>query len=149
MLATIERVVILENADQLAEMINHSEIADYYRICMNKMKNNEATQKKIHDFMEIKEKYEEVQRFGKYHPDYKKILKEVREVKRIMDLDEHVAEFRKAENDLQELLNEVSVIIGRAVSDQIKVPTGNPFFDNGTNCGNGGCGTGGGCGCSA
>jgi cell fate (sporulation/competence/biofilm development) regulator YlbF (YheA/YmcA/DUF963 family) len=149
LLATIESVLILENAEQIAEMIKQSEIAAYYTSCLDKLKKNKETQKKIRNFIQLKEKYEEVQRFGPYHPDYKKVMKDVREVKRIMDLDEHVAEFRKAENDLQGLLDEVSVIIGRAVSDQIKVPTGNPFFDNHSNCGSGGCGSGGSCGCSA
>ncbi|MBB6443720.1 YlbF family regulator [Bacillus benzoevorans] len=148
MLATIESVLILENAEKIAEMINQSEIAAYYRLCLDKLKNNEETQKKIRGFIEMKEKYEEVQRFGQYHPDYKKVMREIREVKRKMDLDEHVAEFRKAENDLQGLLDEVSVIIGRAVSDNIKVPTGNPFFDSLSNCSSGGCGSGGSCGCS-
>ena len=55
-----------------------------------------------------------------------------------MDLDENVAEFRKAENDLQGLLDEVSIIIGHSVSEQIKVPTGNPFF--GSHSSGGGCG---------
>ena len=61
-----------------------------------------------------------------------------------MDLDEHVAQFRRAENALQSLLDEISVIVGHSVSEQIKVPTGNPFFDS-----SGGCGSGGSCGCSA
>lgn len=147
MLATIESVLILENAEQIAKMINQSEIAAYYRSCLDKLKKSENTQKKIRDFVQMKEKYEEVQRFGSYHPDYKKVTKELREVKRVLDLDEHVAEFRRAENELQSLLDEVSVIIGRAVSDNIKVPVGNPFFDSLSNCG--GCGSGGSCGCSA
>lgn len=147
MLATSESILILEYAEELAEMINQSEIAVYYRTCLDRMRKNKETQRKIRNFIRMKEKYEEVQRFGKYHPDYKKVLKEIREVKREMDLDEHVAQFRKAENDLQRLLDEISVIIGHAVSKNIKVPTGNPYFDGLSGCG--GCGTGGSCGCSA
>ncbi len=149
MLATIESVLILEKADKIAEMIIQSEISASYKACIDKLRENEETQRKIRAFLQMKERYEEVQRFGKYHPDYKKVMKEIREVKRAMDMDEHVARFRKAENDLQSLLDEVSVIIGRSVSDKIKVPTGNPFFDSQSNCSSGGCGTGGSCGCSA
>ena len=58
------------------------------------------------------------------------VMKKVREVKREMDLDENVAQFRRAENDLQSLLDEISVIIGHSVSEHIKVPTGSPFFDS-------------------
>ena len=110
MLATIESVLILDNAEKIAEMINQSEIAVYYKTCLDKLRKNAETQKKIQNFLQMKEKYEDVQRFGKYHPDFKKVMKEVREVKREMDLDEHVAEFRKAENDFQDLLDEVSMI---------------------------------------
>ena len=56
---------------------------------------------------------------------------QIREYKREMDLDPLVAEFRLAENDLQYLLDAVSMIVGGAVSPHIKVPTGNPFFDTG------------------
>ena len=145
MLATIERVLILEQAEEIAQMIIHSEIADYYMSCIYKVKNNSVTQQKIRAFVTMKEKYEEVQRFGKYHPDYKTIMKEIRRLKREMDLDENVSEFRKAENDLQSLLDEVGIRIGRSVSEHIKVLTGNPFFENKSH----GCGSGGSCGCSA
>ncbi len=37
--------------------------------------------------------------------------------------------FEVVENELQSILDEVSVLIGRSVSENIKVPTGNPFFD--------------------
>lgn len=148
MLATMERVLILENAEQISQMITRSEIADYYISCLNNVKNNKETQRKIQEFVKMKEQFENVQRFGKYHPDYKKVSKETRALKRAMDLDENIAKFRQAEADLQCLLDEISALIGRAVSEQIKVPTGNPFFDT-AGCSSGGCGTGGSCGCSS
>src|SRR3954462_14610682 len=127
MLATIESVLILEKAEEIAQMIIQSEITDIYMSCLYKVKNNYDTQQKIREFVKMKEQYEDVQRFGKYHPDYKTITMRVRHLKREMDLDEHVAEFRKAENDLQGLLDEISMMIGHSVSEHIKVPTGNPF----------------------
>lgn len=144
MLATIERVELLDKADQLTAMILESDIAEHYRLCFYQVKTNQETQRKINAFVKLKEQYEEVQRFGKYHPDYKLVMGQIREVKREMDLDENVTAFKRAENDLQALLDEVSVIIGHSVSEHIKVPTGNPFFES--SCG-GGCGTGGSCGC--
>lgn len=147
LLATIEGIEILDQAEQLAAMISQSEEAENYRQCLYRLKNNKETQAKIRSFVKMKEHYEDVQRFGKYHPDYKNVMRSVRELKREMDLDVNVAEFRKAENDLQAILDEVSVIIGYSVSKQLKVPTGNPFFDSTSSCG-GGCGSGGSCGCS-
>ncbi|MEH7177297.1 YlbF family regulator [Neobacillus vireti] len=147
MIATSERVELLEYAEQLAQMVLESDIVEQYQICLYKMQTNKETQRKINTFVELKELYEEVQRFGKYHPDYKRVMSQIRESKREMDLDTHVAEFKLAENDLQTLLDEISLLVGGAVSKHIKVPSGNPFFQTGSH--GAGCGTGGSCGCSA
>jgi cell fate (sporulation/competence/biofilm development) regulator YlbF (YheA/YmcA/DUF963 family) len=146
MLATLERIELLENAEYLARMVLESDIAEQYQICLYKMRNSKETQRKINQFVNLKELYEEVQRFGKYHPDYKRVMMQIREFKREMDLDPLVAEFKLAENDLQGLLDEISMLVGGAVSSHIKVPTGNPFFDTKSSHG-GGCGSGGSCGC--
>lgn len=146
LLATLERIKLLENAEQLAKMVLNSEIAEQYQICLYKLRSNQESQRKIRRFTSQKELYEEVQRFGKYHPDYKRVMTEIRECKREMDLDLLVADFKLAENDLQNLLDEISVLVGGAVSKHIKVSTGNPFFETGHG---GGCGSGGSCGCSA
>jgi cell fate (sporulation/competence/biofilm development) regulator YlbF (YheA/YmcA/DUF963 family) len=142
-LATLERIELLEHAEDLAQMVLKSDIAEQYQICLYKMQNNKETQLKINRFSSLKELYEEVQRFGKYHPDYKRVMMQIREAKREMDMDPMVAEFKLAENDLQTLLDEISKYVGGAVSQHIKVPSGNPFFETGHSCG-----TGGSCGCS-
>lgn len=148
MLATIERLEILDQAEELANMVLQSEEAEEYRRLYYKLKNSTQSQRKISEFVKLKELYEDVQRFGRYHPDYSSINKEVREAKREMDLDENVAGFRKAETALQSILDELSRIMGMAVSEHIKVPSGNPFFETSSSC-SGGCGSGGGCSCSA
>jgi cell fate (sporulation/competence/biofilm development) regulator YlbF (YheA/YmcA/DUF963 family) len=148
MLATIERLEILDQAEELANMVIESEEAEEYRRLYYKLKNSTQSQRKISEFVKLKELYEDVQRFGRYHPDYSRINKEVREAKREMDLDENVAGFRKAETALQSILDELSRIMGMAVSEHIKVPSGNPFFESSSSC-SGGCGSGGGCSCSA
>ncbi|MGP7818876.1 YlbF family regulator [Niallia sp. 01092] len=149
MLATTEIMLMVEEAEAIADMILESDVAEQYRICLSNLNTNKETQQKIFAFNKMKGQYEEVQRFGKYHPEYKKVMIEIRQLKRDMDLDTHVAAFKIAENNLQKLLDEVSVIIGRSVSEFIKVPTGNPFFDELSGCSSGGCGSGGGCSCSA
>jgi cell fate (sporulation/competence/biofilm development) regulator YlbF (YheA/YmcA/DUF963 family) len=146
-LATIERIELLEKAEELVQMVLDSDVAENYRRCLYRVKSSKETQAKVQAFVKMKERYEEVQRFGRYHPDYKEVMGQIRVLKREVDLDDAVAEFKKAENDLQGLLDEISVLIGRSVSDSVKVPTGNPFFDTGSSCG-GGCGSGGSCGCS-
>ncbi len=143
MFATTERVELLEHAEDLAKNILQSDLAEQYRICLYKLQTSDEAQRKIRHFVRLKDQYDEAQRFGKYHPDYKRIMSQIREAKREMDLDPDVAAFKLAENDLQSLLDQVSILIGGAVSQYIKVPTGNPFFDTS------GCGSGGACGCSA
>ncbi|MDP4161553.1 MAG: YlbF family regulator [Bacillota bacterium] len=148
MLATSETIELLEQSEKLATMIMESETAENYQISLYKLRSNEFAQNKIRHFIKLKEQYDEVQRFGKYHPDYKNVMSQIRVAKREMDMDPLVTEFKKAENDLQDLLNEISTLIGGAVSKNIKVPSGNPFFDTMSSC-SGGCGSGGSCGCSA
>ncbi len=148
LLATFERMQLLDTTDQLAAMILESDIANRYRECFFLLKKNEESQRKIKAFMSVKEQYEEVQRFGKYHPNYRQVMVSVRDVKREMDLDPHVATFKQVENELQTLLDDISKIIGHSVSENIKVPTGNPHFDS-LSASHGGCGSGGSCGCSS
>ncbi|HEX7065650.1 MAG TPA: YlbF family regulator [Bacillales bacterium] len=145
MIATMEGATVLDEADDLAKMVIGSDTAEHYRMCKHKLQHDQEAQSLIRRFGEMKEKYEEVQRFGKYHPQFDEVTGEVREVKRELDMNETIAAFKKAEEDLEALLNELSQIIAYAVSPQIKVPTGNPFFDN-LRCG-GGCGAGGKCNC--
>ena len=113
------------------------------------MKSDKLAQQKMNKFVALKDLYEEVQRFGKYHPEYKRVNSEIRVAKREMDLHPTIADLKKAETDLQTVLDEISLKLGKAVSEQIKVPTGNLFFDSSSSsCSSGGCGSGGSCGCS-
>lgn len=146
MFATLERVEILQCADELAQMVIESEVGENYLISLYKLQNDADAQAKIKAFTDMKERYEEVQRFGRYHPDYKYVNLETRNRKRELDLHPTVAQFKIAENKFQEALDQISVIIARSVSPHIKTPAGNPFFEDG--CSSGGCGSGGSCGCS-
>jgi cell fate (sporulation/competence/biofilm development) regulator YlbF (YheA/YmcA/DUF963 family) len=145
MIATIDSIQLIDEATVIGKMISDSEIAEEYRLCKYKLETDIDVKALIKKFSVMKERYEEVQRFGKYHPDYDTVSKDVRVLKRELDLNEVVANFKKAETNLEGLLIEISQTIAGAVSTNIKVPTGNPFFDN-TSCG-GGCGSGGACSC--
>lgn len=145
MLATINEMELLEETDALSNVIIQSEtFADYIEAKKGLSADAEA-QSMISEFNKMKEMHEEVQRFGKYHPDYSKVSTEIRQLKRKMDKHEKVITFKKAEKELEGLLNEISGIVAHSVSHTIKVPTGNPFFDS-MSC-SGGCGSGKGCSC--
>nr|WP_275695445.1 YlbF family regulator [Fredinandcohnia sp. SECRCQ15] len=143
---TIEKIEIIEDAEQIASMILHSDLVQDYRDCLYRLQNDEEAQKLIANFLKMKDRFEEVQRFGKYHPDFRTVTKETRELKRQLDIHDTIAAFKNSEEKIQQLLDQISVLIGGAVSQYIKVPTGNPYFDSISSCG-GGCGSGGSCGC--
>lgn len=145
---TSEWAFILDEADELTAMILSSELAGNLRNAYHAVYSDEELVQKIHAFTRMKEQYEDVQRFGKYHPDYHTIMKKIREQKRALDLDQRVANLKLAENEFQDLLDEISLLIGKSVSEAVKVPVSNPFFSTGSSCGTG-CGSGGSCSCSA
>ena len=45
----------------------------------------------INRFTKLKDQYEEVQRFGKYHPDYSVVMKDIRVTKRKLDMVDEIA----------------------------------------------------------
>ena len=150
MIMTSEWVTILDETDELSTMILSSETANRLREAHNAVYSSVELCEMIRQFNKTKELYEDVQRFGKYHPDYHTVMKTIRQQKRALDLDERIAALKVAENEYQDLLDEISLIFGKTVSDAVKVPVSNPFFaSSGGGCSTGGCGTGGGCSCSA
>lgn len=148
MIMTYEWAEITDFADELSQMILQSEQADLYRAAYASVYNDKNLADEIQAFARLKDQYEEVQRFGKYHPEYSRVMKQIRVDKRRLDLNEKVANLRLAENELQDLMDQVSFILGRSVSEAVKIPSTNPFFSSESSCG-GSCGTGGGCSCSA
>ena len=148
MIMTYEWAEITDFADELGQMILQSEQADLYRAAYASVYNDKNLADEIQAFARLKDQYEEVQRFGKYHPEYSRVMKQIRVDKRRLDLNEKVANLRLAENELQDLMDQVSFILGRSVSEAVKIPSSNPFFPSDSSCG-GSCGTGGGCSCSA
>lgn len=150
MIMTSEWVSILDETDELSTMILSSEIANKLREAHNAVYSSAELCEMIRQFNKTKELYEDVQRFGKYHPDYHTVMKTIRQQKRALDLDERIAALKVAENDYQDLLDEISLIVGKTVSEAVKVPVSNPFFTSsgGGGCSTGGCGTGSGCSCS-
>jgi len=143
-IGTLENASLLDHAEELASMVLHSDCYALYQESKNNLECDEQSQQLIKNFLMVRDKYDEVQRFGRYHPDYKSVIKEMMECKRDLDVHPLIADYKKKENQLNELLGELSTILARSVSSSIKVPTGDPFFDR--SCGTG-CGSGGKCGC--
>ncbi|WP_010530429.1 YlbF family regulator [Lentibacillus jeotgali] len=141
MIGTIEYADILDYSEVVSEMVLKSDVMESYEEARKDLNEDAKAQQLIKAFNDIKEHYEEVQRFGRYHPDYNEIMKKVRSSKREMDMNEKVAAFKVAERNLQNMLDEISEYIAFSVSDEIKAPKdGAALTDTG-------CGHGGKCGC--
>lgn len=143
MLATLEIIDILDLTDELSEMIIDSEQMHDYIEKKVQLKHDREAQSLLNEFQRKKEVYEDVQRFGRYHPDYSRMTKEIRLMKREVDMLDPVAEFKIVERKLQALLDDISEKIAFSVSEKIMVPKDNALFKDV------GCGHGGSCGCSA
>lgn len=146
LIATIEIVDLLDHTEEFSKVILQSEIVHDYIQARERMNTDETAQRLIKEFNESKVLYEDVQRFGRYHPDYNEIMKKVRSKKRDMDMNECVAEFKVAERKFQRLLDDISELIAHSVSEQIIVPKDGAVFTEG-GCISGNCATGGACSC--
>lgn len=148
MIITDTYIELMNETDTLIELILHSDMMNIYNERKLALENDEEAQSLIRAFEQIKDDYEDVQRFGMYHPDYYDIMKTVRSVKRKMDMNDKVASFKIAERQLQQFLDEISKTLAHSVSEQIMVPMdGAALTDSG--CSSGSCGTGGSCSCQA
>ncbi|WP_139489695.1 YlbF family regulator [Brevibacillus dissolubilis] len=140
---TVDMAELILYADDLASMINNSrEVAEYLQ-AKRAMDQDAEAARLITLFERKREQYEEVQRFGKYHPDFNKVTTDVRDLKRSLEMLDTVQAFKRAEINLDTLLYQVGRTIADAVSPEIKVPSNNPIIEAMAS----GCGTGGSCGC--
>ncbi|ASK63604.1 regulator [Virgibacillus phasianinus] len=146
MIGTTEIVNILDRSEALGKMILQSDVMEEYNSSQKALNEDKESQRLIKAFADIKDHYQDVQRFGRYHPDYSVIMKKVRSTKREMDMNDKVAAFKIAERNLQKLLDEISQGVAMSVGDNIKAPKdGAALSDGGCGCGSGS----GGCGCKA
>ncbi|MBN3526055.1 YlbF/YmcA family competence regulator [Paenibacillus apiarius] len=127
--------VLLTNAYELGDMINQSAEVAEYLYWKERVDSSEAVKHLVREFSRKKERFEETERFGHYHPDYHKAKDEVLAVQSQLDSIEEVSYFKQAEQAVDELLHRLSETIAFAVSNTIKVPGNDPQPSGG--CGNG------------
>src|SRR5690625_5545900 len=104
----MEYVEILDRTDVLTKKILQSQVMFEYHHAYKELTEDKEAQQLIHAFVHTKRDYEDVQRFGRYHPDYNEIMKNVRSIKRKMDMNDKVAKLKIAERQLQSFLDEIS-----------------------------------------
>jgi cell fate (sporulation/competence/biofilm development) regulator YlbF (YheA/YmcA/DUF963 family) len=137
---------LLDGAYALGDMIKRSALADEYVYWKRKVESDPEAGRLIGLLAKAKERFEECERFGRFHPDYHEALNRVYAVQAELDELESVRRYKLAESGLDQLLYEVSSTLAQAVSASVKVP--GPVGGAAGGCGSGGacsCG-GGGCG---
>ncbi|HEC2204643.1 TPA: YlbF family regulator, partial [Staphylococcus delphini] len=65
---------ILDQTDDLADQIRHSELFDAYQKTKQALVEDREAQRLYGQFLKSKINYDEVQRFGRYHPDYQEVM---------------------------------------------------------------------------
>lgn len=144
-LETVDMAELIHQSHELSTMINHSHEVSEYLTSKHRMEEDEEAQRLLVQFEEKKVQYEDVQRFGKYHPDFDTISGDIRQLKRSIEMLDSVQAYKRAEDNLDTLLYQVGRMIADSVSETIKVPSNNPFLE----AKGSGCGTGGSCGCGS
>ena len=139
-----ETLSILDDVEALSDMIVDSVIYHDYIEAKELLYQDDEAHLLYSAFLKSKDKYDDVMRFGRYHPDYKTIMMETRQRKRAYEMLPVVMDYKSKEVELQNLIDEVISKIALAVSDNVKIETGNPFFQTSHS----GCATGGSCNCS-
>ncbi|MGW7906208.1 YlbF family regulator [Staphylococcus pseudoxylosus] len=141
---TEETLTVLDEIEALSVKILESRLYQEYREAEQALANNDEAHLLYQAFLKSKDKYDEIMRFGKYHPDYQNVMLDTRKRKRAYEMLPVVMDHKQKEVALQELIDQVIVKIAYAVSENVKIEAGNPFFQKDA----GGCATGGSCSCS-
>ncbi|MFC7441320.1 YlbF family regulator [Laceyella putida] len=123
---TLDMTELLLGAYKLADKINESEEVKRYLECQRRLQEDEEAQRIIKEFQQIKDRYEEAKRFGIFHPNYHEAKEAAFRYQKEMRNHATIRAFLKAEEELDSLLHEVSLMIAQAVSDSIKVPANDP-----------------------
>ncbi|TCS95016.1 YlbF family regulator [Hazenella coriacea] len=132
---TLDMTEILLEAYQLADHIKESNEVNHYLACKKRLEEDLEAQKIIQGFQKMKERLEEVQRFGIFHPEYHQVKEEAQVYQERMLAHSIIGDYLEAEKNLDHLLYEVSSMIAHSVSDSIKVPVNEQKKSIGKKCG--------------
>ncbi|WP_232330819.1 MULTISPECIES: YlbF family regulator [Thermoactinomyces] len=123
---TLDMTEILLAAYRLADQINNSQEVQHYLECKKRMEEDPEAQKMIREFQKLKDRYEEAQRFGIFHPNYHEAKEAALSYQKKLRQYPVVRDCFEAEERLDQLLHAVSLTIARSVSPSIKVPGNDP-----------------------
>lgn len=131
---------VILNTYELADLINQSNEVTTYLKYKQEIDTDEEIRKLKNELAKAKQVYEETERFGQYHPDFNEVKLKVDDVLNKINQHELIKSYKKAENDLAQLLYSVSSTLAGSISSSIKVPRDNNVLDD-PFCTTGSCNT--------
>jgi cell fate (sporulation/competence/biofilm development) regulator YlbF (YheA/YmcA/DUF963 family) len=140
MSSTWDMSSILLKAYELGELIQQSQEVQHYLDCRMALEKDDKAQRLIARFVRKKEEFQEVERVGWWHPDYRKKDAELRQIWDELQKLEVVRAFKSAEDRVDKMLYHISRTLARSVSHTIKVPRNDEDAVAGCGGGCGGCG---------
>ncbi|HIY57876.1 MAG TPA: YlbF family regulator [Candidatus Tetragenococcus pullicola] len=127
-----------EIEDQVNELIDSlKESTSFYEYCHFRtiLEKDDEGQLLKKEFNEKKADFEKIEPYGKYAPDFTEKRRSLRKAKRALDLAPSVANFRLSETQFQSVLDTIVLEVAESITSEIKVETGNPFFETKSGCG--------------
>ncbi len=97
---------------------------DYQRLLVlhQMIKTDPTISQLVGQFNNYKEKYQEVQKYGKYHPNLKEVQLAFSKAKTSLYSHKVIQEYKQLEKQIQSLLDRISTEIAEAISPKIKHP---------------------------
>lgn len=100
------------------------DLKEYRRLLVLKkiISSDDIIQELMIEFNKQQTRYQETIKYGKHHPDLKKVQKEFSRSKDLLYNNEVVKEYKRLENEIQSKLNAISKELALSVSEKIRFP---------------------------
>jgi cell fate (sporulation/competence/biofilm development) regulator YlbF (YheA/YmcA/DUF963 family) len=121
-MSTLDMNELMEAAQKLGHQINDSEEVKRYLELKKELYHDAEAQLLMKSFEKVKEDFEETKRFGIFHPNYHEAKDKMAEYQ--VKLKEHpvIGKYLEAEEKVEHMLFQVSHLLARSVSKEVKVP---------------------------
>lgn len=119
---TLDHNELIEAAQKLGDQINDSAEVQRYLQLKQLIYADQEAQQLIRSFDKVKTTFEETKRFGIFHPNYHEAKEDMEQYRSRLHQHPLIGEYLALEEQIEQLLFQVSHLIARAVSKEVKVP---------------------------
>lgn len=115
---------LIDEAQQLGNQINHSQEVLLYLKLKQEVQTDQEAQLMMRTFEKIKAEFEETKRFGIFHPNYHEAKEKMANYQEKLNNHQLIGQFLQAEEQVEQLLYQISYLVARSISKEVKVPNG-------------------------